>query len=165
MAPVRRPAAPGPSRAQRAGTSPYPRHPAWSRPPVRTAPEAFRDYAPQSHWSLLSTFHANRAPERPKHPGKAHFSREMSARSAARSWGHGLGGKVWGAWSRDAGACHAGRMADVLTTREVRVTLAGDAAAGLRERLRRTRLLPADGDGWERGVPRSWLAALLDDWE
>jgi len=56
-------------------------------------------------------------------------------------------------------------MADVLMTREVRVTLAGDAAADLRERLRRTRLAAADGDGWERGVPRSWLAALLADWE
>ena len=56
-------------------------------------------------------------------------------------------------------------MADVLTTREVRVTLAEDAVADLRERLRRTRLAAADGDGWERGVPRSWLAALLADWE
>ncbi|MGI8451216.1 MAG: epoxide hydrolase family protein [Streptosporangiaceae bacterium] len=56
-------------------------------------------------------------------------------------------------------------MADALTTREVRVTLAaGDAAGDLRDRLRRTRLPAADGEGWERGVPRSWLAALLDDW-
>ena len=52
-----------------------------------------------------------------------------------------------------------------MRTREVRVTLAEDAVADLRERLRRTRLAAADGDGWERGVPRSWLAALLADWE
>jgi pimeloyl-ACP methyl ester carboxylesterase len=56
-------------------------------------------------------------------------------------------------------------MADLLTTREVRVTLAGDPLGDLRDRLRRTRLPPAGGDGWERGVPRSWLATLLDDWE
>jgi pimeloyl-ACP methyl ester carboxylesterase len=63
------------------------------------------------------------------------------------------------------GACHADRMADLLTTREIRVTLAGDPLGDLRDRLRRTRLPPAGGDGWERGVPRSWLATLLDDWE
>ena len=61
-------------------------------------------------------------------------------------------------------ACHAGRMGDV-RTREVGVTLAGDAVGDLRERLRRTRLAIADSDGWERGVPRSWLAALLADWQ
>jgi pimeloyl-ACP methyl ester carboxylesterase len=34
----------------------------------------------------------------------------------------------------------------------------------LRERLVRTQL-PADlGPGWERGVPRDWLRALLEDW-
>ena len=59
-------------------------------------------------------------------------------------------------------------MADVLT-REVRVTVAGDALGDLRERLRRARLPPADvdgdADGWERGVPRSWLATLLADWQ
>jgi len=61
-------------------------------------------------------------------------------------------------------ACHAGPMGDV-RTREVGVTLAGDAVGDLGERLRRTRLAPADSDGWERGAPRSWLAALLADWE
>jgi len=55
-------------------------------------------------------------------------------------------------------------MGDV-RTREVGVTLAGDAVGDLGERLRRTRLAPADSDGWERGAPRSWLAALLADWE
>ncbi len=55
-------------------------------------------------------------------------------------------------------------MSEVLTTREVRVTLAGDALGDLRDRLRWTRLPPADGDGWERGVPRSWLESLLADW-
>ena len=54
---------------------------------------------------------------------------------------------------------------DAARARDVRVTLAGDALDDLRERLRRTRLPAADGDGWARGVPRSWLAALLADWE
>jgi len=49
--------------------------------------------------------------------------------------------------------------------RDVRVTLTGDAADDLRERLRRTRLPAAVGDSWERGVPRSWLEALLADWQ
>jgi pimeloyl-ACP methyl ester carboxylesterase len=62
------------------------------------------------------------------------------------------------------GACHADQMGDVLT-QEVRVTLAGDAVDDLRERLRRTRRPAADGDGWERGVPRAWLDALLADWQ
>ncbi|MGO9217910.1 MAG: epoxide hydrolase [Streptosporangiaceae bacterium] len=52
-----------------------------------------------------------------------------------------------------------------LRTRDVRVTFTGDAADDLRERLRRTRLPAAVGDGWERGVPRSWLEALLADWQ
>ncbi len=56
-------------------------------------------------------------------------------------------------------------MADALTARDIRVTLAGDALEDLRERLPRTRLPAADGDGWARGVPRSWLAALLADWQ
>lgn len=56
-------------------------------------------------------------------------------------------------------------MSEVLATREVRVTLPGGALGDLRDRLRRTRLPPADGDGWERGVPRSWLDALLADWQ
>jgi pimeloyl-ACP methyl ester carboxylesterase len=56
-------------------------------------------------------------------------------------------------------------VTDALTAREVRVTLAGDALEDLRERLPRTRLPAADGDGWGRGVPRSWLAALLADWQ
>jgi pimeloyl-ACP methyl ester carboxylesterase len=34
----------------------------------------------------------------------------------------------------------------------------------LRERLGRARLPVGDGDGWARGVPRSWLEALLADW-
>ena len=55
-------------------------------------------------------------------------------------------------------------MADALTARDVRVTLAGEALDDLRERLLRPRLAAADGEGWARGVPRSWLAALLDDW-
>ena len=57
------------------------------------------------------------------------------------------------------GACHAGWVTDARRARDVRVTLAGDALDDLRERLRRTRLPAADGDGWARGVPRSWLAA------
>jgi pimeloyl-ACP methyl ester carboxylesterase len=61
-------------------------------------------------------------------------------------------------------ACHADRMGEV-RTQEVRVILAADALGDLRERLRRTRLPAADGDGWERGVPRSWLESLLADWE
>ena len=63
------------------------------------------------------------------------------------------------------GACHAGRVTDALTARDIRVTLAGDALDDLRERLLRTRLTTADGDGRARGVPRSWLAALLADWQ
>jgi pimeloyl-ACP methyl ester carboxylesterase len=68
-------------------------------------------------------------------------------------------------WRTGAGTWHAGQMADALTTRDIRVTLAGDALEDLRERLLRTRLPAADGDGWGRGVPRSWLAALLADWQ
>ena len=56
-------------------------------------------------------------------------------------------------------------MTDARTARDVRVTLAGDALDDLRERLLRTRLPAADGDGWTRGVPRSWLATLLADWQ
>ena len=52
-----------------------------------------------------------------------------------------------------------------LAARDIRVTLAGDALEDLRQRLPRTRLPAADGDGWGRGVPRSWLAALLADWQ
>ena len=63
------------------------------------------------------------------------------------------------------GGWHAGRVADALTARDIRVTLAGDALEDLRERLSRTRLPAADGEGWARGVPRSWLAALLADWQ
>jgi pimeloyl-ACP methyl ester carboxylesterase len=61
-------------------------------------------------------------------------------------------------------ACHAGRVSDV-RTREVRVTLNADAVDDMRARLRRARLAAPDGAGWERGVPRSWLASLLADWE
>jgi pimeloyl-ACP methyl ester carboxylesterase len=61
--------------------------------------------------------------------------------------------------------CHAGWMADALTARDFRVTLAGDALEDLRERLLRTRRPVANGDDWARGVPRSWLAALLADWQ
>ena len=56
-------------------------------------------------------------------------------------------------------------MTDALTARDIRVTLDGDALDDLRERLLRTRLPAADGDDWARGVPRSWLAALLADWQ
>src|ERR1700733_15503109 len=66
----------------------------------------------------------------------------------------------------DRGSCwHAGRVADALTAREIRVIVAGDALEDLRERLPRARLPAADGEGWARGVPRSWLAALLADWQ
>jgi pimeloyl-ACP methyl ester carboxylesterase len=56
-------------------------------------------------------------------------------------------------------------VTDALTARDIRVALAGDALDDLRERLLRTRLPAADGDRWARGVPRSWLAALLADWQ
>ncbi|HEX3387831.1 MAG TPA: epoxide hydrolase [Streptosporangiaceae bacterium] len=56
-------------------------------------------------------------------------------------------------------------MTDARSARDVGVTLAGDALDDLRERLPRTRLPAADGDGWARGVPMSWLAALLADWQ
>ena len=56
-------------------------------------------------------------------------------------------------------------MTDALAARDIRVALAGDALDDLRERLLRTRLPAADGDGWARGVPRSWLAVLLADWQ
>ena len=62
------------------------------------------------------------------------------------------------------GRWHADLMGNVLA-QEVEVTLAGDAVGDLRERLRRTRLPVAEGDGWERGVPRSWLEPLLADWQ
>lgn len=38
------------------------------------------------------------------------------------------------------------------------------AVALLRSRLRTTRLPPPSGAGWEQGVPRDWLASLLEDW-
>ena len=50
-----------------------------------------RSIAPQSHWPLPPTFHARRAPNRTKHPGKAHRRREKSALGHDR-WrcpGHG----------------------------------------------------------------------------
>jgi pimeloyl-ACP methyl ester carboxylesterase len=55
-------------------------------------------------------------------------------------------------------------MARDLSVEPFRALLDPEALAELRDRLSRRRLLPADTDGWERGVPRRWLAELLADW-
>jgi pimeloyl-ACP methyl ester carboxylesterase len=47
---------------------------------------------------------------------------------------------------------------------EQRFVLDGQALDDLASRLIRTRLPTALGTGWERGVPRSWLHDLIDDW-
>jgi hypothetical protein len=45
----------------------------------------------------------------------------------------------------------------------MRFALPNEALEDLATRLSRTRL-PADGAGWEQGVPTGWLRGLLDDW-
>lgn len=52
-----------------------------------------------------------------------------------------------------------------LVVEPIRATLDKDALEELRERLARPRLPAPDSDGWERGVPGQWLAALLADWQ
>lgn len=47
----------------------------------------------------------------------------------------------------------------------VRALLDHTALDLLRERLAHHRLPPADTQGWERGMPRHWLAELLADWQ
>lgn len=56
-------------------------------------------------------------------------------------------------------------MSSPLVVEPVRVTFDVDALDSLRERLGRYRLAAADSYGWERGVPRHWLAELLADWQ
>ena len=51
-----------------------------------------------------------------------------------------------------------------LAVEPIRALLDPDTLEDLRERLGRGRLLPADAEGWERGMPRLWLAELLADW-
>jgi pimeloyl-ACP methyl ester carboxylesterase len=46
----------------------------------------------------------------------------------------------------------------------VRVRLDRALLDELRRRLAVSRLVPPDGDGWERGIPPQWLAGLLADW-
>jgi hypothetical protein len=47
----------------------------------------------------------------------------------------------------------------------VRVQLEDVAVGDLRRRLAASRLVPDDGGGWERGIPRPWLADLLAGWQ
>jgi epoxide hydrolase len=60
---------------------------------------------------------------------------------------------------------HAGRMGAKVDIEPLQPTIAGDAVADLMERLGRSRLGRPATDGWERGVPTSWLADLLADWQ
>lgn len=45
-----------------------------------------------------------------------------------------------------------------------RVVLDVDVLEEMRERLKRVRLLPDLGPGWQRGVPTAWLRTLVQDW-
>ena len=66
-----------------------------------------------------------------------------------------------GAWTGHAGVVNGSPVA----VEAVRVQLDDVALGDLRRRLAASRLVPDDGGGWERGVPRPWLAALLADWQ
>jgi pimeloyl-ACP methyl ester carboxylesterase len=55
-------------------------------------------------------------------------------------------------------------MSGDLAVEPIRALLDPDTVEELRERLGRGRLLPAVAEGWERGMPRPWLAELLADW-
>ena len=48
--------------------------------------------------------------------------------------------------------------------REERFALSRERTEELHTRLAKSRLPPDLGSGWERGVPRQWLRALLKDW-
>ena len=135
-APARRglpvPAArPGPAAAQRAGAFPY---------PPAAAPPGSRE----SHHPPVPAAAQPRIPRVPPAP-PAHLSRATCAESGKTprkgassagkvALGHGAAGSVTRLQplAPRQGAWHADRMADVLTTREVRVTLAEDAVADLR---------------------------------
>ena len=51
-----------------------------------------------------------------------------------------------------------------LAVEPIQALLDPDTLEELRERLGRDRLLPAVAEGWDRGMPRPWLAELLADW-
>ena len=61
---------------------------------------------------------------------------------------------------------HAGVVSSPsVRVQPLRPVIAPEAMADLRSRLSHSRLPNPVGDGWERGVPVSWLTDLVADWQ
>src|SRR5262249_60957785 len=58
-----------------------------------------------------------------------------------------------------------GMAQSLVTVEPIRVGFAAAVLDDLGRRLLAARLATDGGTGWEQGVPRSWLAGVLADWQ
>src|SRR5262245_23034070 len=106
-----------------------------------------RSRAMRSTWSCCKTRQAGVAPV-------GSWPRIIEGRCASRRIRAG-----YAAW-KEVGVAQSG-----VTVEPVRVGFDAAVLGDLGRRLSAARLAPGGGTGWGQGVPRSWLAGVLADWQ